>query len=144
MTGTNDTHPWRYLRGMSDWTLHWSRLDGRRGECDWAARTITLDPRLLQPERRCALTHELVHAHRQVAHHDPVLQAREESLVEQLVARALIPLDRLLDALRWAHNLRELADELWVDEATATTRLQHLHPAERHYLTRRLTDAEPQ
>lgn len=65
-------------------------------------------------------------------------EAKQEAVVDQTAAHLLIPLDALTDALRWAHNLAELADELWVDEATVRTRLDHLHPSERAWLRRQL------
>ena len=51
--------------------------------------------------------------------------------MHQAVARRLIPFEALLDAARWARNVHELADELWVDEDTVRVRLAHLHPSER-------------
>ncbi|QLQ16103.1 MAG: ImmA/IrrE family metallo-endopeptidase [Micropruina sp.] len=132
-------HPWRELRAMDDWTLDWERLPrGVLGVCDWEARVITLDSRLRQPERRCTVLHEILHAKRGVFADDPVLMAKEEAAIERLVARALIPLRALGEALAWAHTLDEAADELWVDLATLRARLDHLHPSERHYLIRRL------
>lgn len=117
----------------------WRRLpDGTLGLCDWAAKAITLDPRLLQAERRCTVLHEIHHAMRQVAPRDPVLCAREESAIEQSVARALIDLAPLGEALAWAHTLDEAADELWVDVPCLRNRLEHLRPAERAYLEQRL------
>lgn len=71
---------------------------------------VTLDSRLLQVERRSAIAHELVHIERGPVPRDPWLAACEELAVEQETARRLIPLDRLVDALAWAHNLHEAAD----------------------------------
>ena len=71
---------------------------------------------------------------------NPVLAAREESAVEQEASRLLIDLDALADALKWAHNLPEAADVLWVDVPTLQVRLDHLHPAEQAWLTNQLAD----
>ena len=50
--------------------------------------------------------------------------------MSEIAARRLIPLDALADALRWARDLTELADELWVDEPTVRCRLDTLDPVE--------------
>lgn len=125
-------HPWRRLRALTDWTLHWAHLEpGVWGLTDHHARTITLDRRLTQVERRCTLAHELEHV---AGHHD-------ETVCDRNAARSLLPdVRRVGEALAWAHSLEEAADELWVDEPTLRARLEHLHPAERHYLRRRLAD----
>lgn len=134
-------HPWRRLRQAIDWTLRWTHLpDGTLGLTDHTTRTIWLDTRQLQAERRCTICHELVHAARGPVPADPILAAREESIVEQETARLLIGMDELLDALRWAHDLSEAAEVLWVDDATLTVRLEHLQPAERAWLAARLAD----
>lgn len=133
-------HPWRAFRRLADWTLTLRRLPltGPAVELHWATRTIHMDKRLLQAERRSAIAHELVHIERGPVPRDPWLAAREELAVEQETARRLIPLDRLVDALVWAHDLYEAADELWVDVETLRVRLDHLHPAEKAVLKERL------
>lgn len=120
-------HPWRELRGLPHLVVEFEHLTPAvwgytRGE------RITLAATLLQTERRCTLAHELEHIRRG---HDGCQDERVEADVHQVVARRLIPLEDLLDALRWARSLHELADELWVDEDTVTARLTHLHPSER-------------
>ena len=123
-------HPWRTLREMGGWTLLIAHLPaGVLGVTDHATRTIVLAPGQTQRQRRCTIAHEIAHAEREpfpVEH-----SAAEERVVDVLAARRLIPFDRLLDAWRWARDLTELADELWVDEATLAVRLAHLHPSER-------------
>lgn len=99
--------------------------------------TITLTSRLLQVERRCVVLHELIHDERGIPHGD---DPGEESLVEQEVARRLIELDDLEDALRWSRRLHEVADVLWVTPGVLRVRLDHLHPSELHELRRRLAD----
>ncbi|MGG5257501.1 ImmA/IrrE family metallo-endopeptidase [Phycicoccus avicenniae] len=93
-----------------------------------AGDRIWLDSRLLQVERRCTLEHELEHVRRGHRGCQPPAVERD---VHVAVARRLIPFPALLDGLRWARNLHELADELWVDEDTVKVRLEHLHPSER-------------
>lgn len=133
-------HPWRAFRELVDWTLHWAHLpEGLLGITDYRARTVTLDSRLTQAERRCTIAHETEHIHR-----GPVpgwLWPREEIAVDRNVARKLLPDIKLVgEALAWANSNTEAADELWVDEATLKARLDHLHPAERAYLMRRLAE----
>lgn len=94
---------------------------------------IRLDSRLLQVERRIAIDHEL--AHIELGHTcgaDPAqeLAARRRS------ARRLIDIKDLAEAVRWTTDVSEVADTLWVTEDVLTTRMQHLHPAERHLLLR--------
>ncbi|MBM7280315.1 hypothetical protein JTZ10_21460 [Gordonia rubripertincta] len=94
----------------------------------------------LQSERRCTLTHELVHDERQVFPRDRVLRAREERTVETIAARRLITLEALADALRWTRHEREAAAELWVDVPMLVTFIQSLTEAERDWLNERLAD----
>lgn len=136
MGGVN---PWRAWRAEVEWVLLWGDLPpGIKGVTDWEARTVTLSRRLRQRERRCTIAHEHLHVTRGPVPDDPVSVAREEVAIERLVARALIPLADLAEALAWAHSHDEAADELWVDSQTLTARLDHLHPSERAALVRRL------
>lgn len=132
-------HPWRGFRDLVDWTLQWRPLPpGRLGVTNFAAMTVTLDPHQndSQAKRRCTIAHESEHARRgPVPRH---LQAREEETIDRNVARQLIDVRALGEALAWASDEHEAADELWVDVDILRARLRGLHPAERHYLTRRL------
>lgn len=131
-------HPWRRLRDLAHVRLLWHD-GGPKGVTNFAAQTISLRRGMTQAERRSTVLHECLHVER-----GPVLTtlaAREELRVEKETARLLLPdVHRVGDALAWAHDLREAADELWVDEQLLRCRLEHLHPAERGYLKRRLTD----
>ena len=136
-------HPWRRLREQADWLLCWVLLPGDlMGLTDHRRRTIWMDNRLLQAERRCTIAHELEHVRRGPAPADPVLRAREELAIDRSVARRMISLEALGEALAWTQDLTEAAEELWVDAPTLRTRLAHLHPAERAYLRRRLAHLE--
>lgn len=136
-------HPWRHLAGLAHINLRWSHddqeLDGALGWFYLDQAEIVMDGRQTQAQRRSTLAHELVHVERgdQPMGCD-ILDARQESLVAREAARRLIGIRHLGEALAWAHDLAEAADELWVDEPTLRTRLEHLHPAERAYLRRRL------
>lgn len=133
-------HPWRALRALAGWTLHWHDLgdDEHLGETDYDRRTVTLSPGMTQAQRRCTIAHEVAHVER-----GPVpghLQGREEEAVDVLAARRLITWPDLRDAALWARSVHELADELWVDEATVECRLRHLHPSEKTKLMEVWTD----
>jgi hypothetical protein len=47
---------------------------------------------------------------------------------------------RFGEALAWAQDEHEAAEELGVDVGVLRDRLRWPHPSERHYLTRRLED----
>lgn len=139
-------HPWRHLSRLAHITVRWTRddeeLDGALGWYYVDTNEIVLDDRQTQAERRSTLAHELVHAERRDQPCGSViLDARQETLVERIAARRLIPIRALGEALAWSRDLVEVADELWVDVATVRARLNHLHPAERGYLRERLEGA---
>lgn len=121
-------HPWRLLRERDDLTLRVRDLgdDGPLGLTDGS--TITLTTGLLQVERRCVLMHELVHIERGLPHGD---DPAEEASVENEVARRLVPLDILVEALRWSIDVHEVADACWVMPHLIQMRVHRLHPAER-------------
>lgn len=95
------------------------------------SRTVILDRTLSQRERRCSLAHELVHVERG----DECRQApRVEVEVHLVAARRLIPIEALVEGMRWTRDLHVLADELWVDAPTLECRLEHLSDCERAVL----------
>lgn len=120
-------HPWRLLRERDDLTLSVRDLgdDGPLGLTDGS--TIILTTGLLQVERRCVLLHELIHLERGIPHSADV---REEAAIEREVARRLIPLCELVDALRWSREVEEIAEACWVMPHLIPIRMQNLHPAE--------------
>lgn len=67
----------------------------QRGARIWLCRTLA------QAERRCTLTHELVHRERGPVPTDPAAAAREEQIVDEITARRLITLSQLAEGLRW-------------------------------------------
>jgi len=131
-------HPWRAFRALSAFTLDFAWLpDGVLAVTDYDAGTVTMARDLDQAERRSTIAHEIEHIRRGWA----PCSSREECAVDQAAARKLIGIRELGEALAWAHDLDEAADELWVDRTMLDVRLKHLHPAERHYLRRRLADS---
>ncbi|WP_146007697.1 hypothetical protein [Brachybacterium sp. UMB0905] len=83
--------------------------------------------RLLQAERRCAIMHEMVHLERgDTGECTPATEAA----IDREVARRLVPLAALQDALAWSDDLHEVADELWVTPRIVEARIASLRPAE--------------
>ncbi|GAB3622548.1 hypothetical protein GCM10027418_06300 [Mariniluteicoccus endophyticus] len=137
-------HPWAEFARHTAWELRFAVLpSGVWGLTCWKTRTVTLHSWLLQAERRCTIAHELLHIERGPLPRDPFLAEREEAIVRREAARRLIGIVELGDALVWAYaagseDVAGVADELWCDEDTVRARLEHLHPAERAYLVRRM------
>ncbi len=120
-------HPWRDLREREHLTIEWGHLPpGLRGAT--AGDTIWMESRLLQVERRCTLTHELVHID---FGHEGCQTEKEEERVRKVTAERLIRRDHLIHAFRWALSLEEAADELWVTPEVLLDRLRFMHPSER-------------
>ncbi|MEA5454828.1 ImmA/IrrE family metallo-endopeptidase [Sinomonas sp. JGH33] len=120
--------PWGALRELTHVTLHFVVMpDGAAGRTDGVAR-IWLDKRLQQAERRCALTHELVHLEHG---HTRCQGPRVERRVRAEAARRLIRFEHLEDAYRWTQHPAELADELWVTSGVVLDRLEALTDEER-------------
>lgn len=129
MTTTEPTptwHPWRTLREQFPTVdVFFVRLpDGMDGYTD--GKVIWLDEELNQVQRRCTLTHELWHLRRGILPAD----AREERICDELAARELIPLGRLIDGFRWTQDTDTLRKHLWVDPPTLQVRLNTLDPIE--------------
>ncbi|NUP74612.1 MAG: ImmA/IrrE family metallo-endopeptidase [Sinomonas sp.] len=123
--------PWGALRELTHVTLHFIVMpDGAPGRTDGRAR-IWLDKRLQQAERRCALTHELVHLE---WGHTSCQGPRVERRVREETARRLIGLNQLAEAYRWTQHPAELAEELWVTVEVVRDRLEHLSGEERDRL----------
>jgi hypothetical protein len=107
-----------------------------RGRRIWLCSTLT------QAERRCTLTHEIVHIERGPLPAGDAAARREEEIVNDIASRRLIPLDALVDAFRWHRHPTpvQLADELWVDVPTLEFRMRGLGPIEVAELEHRLGD----
>lgn len=113
------------------------------GEWDPNSRTIWLHRELTPPQRRCTLTHELVHALRDdEGCHDDVLDARQETVVRKITARLLISVDQLAEHIAWTVEHSELAEDLDVDLDTLYDRLRWLTPAEIEQVEARIARIE--
>lgn len=132
-------HPWRVLARLPEIKLRWERMPGLLGAWHHTSGTITLHPDQSQAERRCTLTHELIHAERG---HEGRCCGLVERQVQAETARRLIPLDALATALVWTQDEWEVADELWVDVETARVRIENLTDPEKHYIERRIAARE--
>lgn len=104
----------------------------QHGRRIWLCRTLT------QAERRCTLTHELVHRERGPVPSDPAAAAAEERAVDHIAARRLITLPSLIDGLQWTRDPHQLAEHLWVDLPTLRARMSGLDPIEVSELENRL------
>jgi hypothetical protein len=135
-------HPWRAIRALTDWQVVWTH--GLPAGVDaltyWDGRTIWVRHGMSQVQRRCIIEHERQHVLRGPG---GVVEV-EERAVDIAAARALIKLEHLIDAARWARSMPELADELHVTEHVLHARLMHLHPSERAAMRRALDEDDEQ
>lgn len=131
-------NPWVLLTASPDVALVWHDGDDM-GYADHDTGTISLRRGMTRAQRRCTVLHEWLHLRR-----GPTISTlvdRDEWSVRRETARLLLPNVRTLgNALAWAMTPAEAADELDVDLGVLRDRIRFLHPAERHYLTRRLAD----
>jgi hypothetical protein len=109
------------------------------GELREAGLVIALRSGTTAAQRRCTLTHELVHLERGIRECGP-WQQREELAVHREAARRLIPMGALLRGVTVAAHSSGtglLADELGVDSDTLDVRLASLNRSERRALSGR-------
>lgn len=131
-------HPWRLLRDAEHVLLEWHD-GGRMGEAHYATDTISLRRGMTWAERRCTVLHELLHLRRGVPAQG--WSAQDEQRVRRETARIMLPDIRAIgEALAWALDEHEAADELGVDVPVLMCRLHNLHPVERGHLRNRLEE----
>lgn len=130
---SGDWHPWRHMARhfpnviiCTTYELEQGVRGLVRGDRIWLCRTLD------QAGRRTTLSHEIGHLERGIIPHpaDSIYTLREENIVDQIAARRLIPLDDLIDALRWSQQPAELAEILWTTERTVKCRMETLDPVE--------------
>lgn len=132
-------HPWRALSRLPEITLRWDRAPGLLGSWHHVTKTITLHPEQSQAQRRCTLTHELVHYERgDVGRCTGLL----ERTVHEEAARRLITIEALADALVWTQDEWEVAQEVWTDVETARLRIDTLTAEETAYIEARIAARE--
>lgn len=117
--------PWNTI-GANPWIeIHHVRMpDGKPGATD-GTRTIWLDDRLTARERRCVLTHELIHLQYE---HDDCQAPKVERRVRTETAHLLVPWPSL--ALFEHTDLATLAEELHVTDLVLEDRLWSLSELE--------------
>lgn len=136
--------PWSHLGRLAHIKLVWECLEEDLSLYRHDKLEIVLDPRYPPRHLRSSLAHEIVHAERgDVPTGDHVMDARQELIVNKEAARRLISIRALADVLAWTDCVVQAAEELRVDVDTLRTRLAHLHPAERHHLSRQMEGCEP-
>lgn len=129
--------PWGKLRQLAHIAIIWTRPHSHASAATDGTSRIWLDPELTQIERRCALTHELIHIH--YGHRGCQPRAIERRVCLE-AARLLVKFEHLAEQAHWAHTMGELAEELSVTEAVLVDRfqtldgdqLQQLWPNENH------------
>ena len=138
-------HPWRTLRDHHP-HIHVTYPNGDNGCLGrWTQDGIQIEASSSQRERRCTLTHELVHVERGPVPRDLHFAMREEETVDRISAERLIELDRLVDVIAW-NRYRiddEAAEELWVDLPTLLTRVRNLTDDERAFIDDELERRQP-
>lgn len=99
---------------------------------------IELDPRQSDAQYRCTLAHEWTHWLRgDECTGDSIEAQKREAIVDRIVARQLITLDNLLDALRaYPRDPAAVAEQLHVDLHTLNVRMTTLEPLERSIVGR--------
>lgn len=124
-------HPWRELRQQPQITVQMVHLKSKRAITN-GLDVIWIDKSALQVERRCSLTHELIHIER---HHTSCQPPAIERSVRTEAARRLILISDLAKHLAWARSFDELADELWVTPEVLADRIANLDGRERELLS---------
>ena len=132
--------PWADLTARPDITLEWAPLVGRLGEYVHRHRLIRLRRDLPRRVMRSVLAHELRHADAgDVRTSCERVNLRQEQRADREAARLLIDVRDLGEALALHGGHRSAAAvELRVSDHLLGVRLAALHPAERHFLRRRM------
>jgi hypothetical protein len=100
---------------------------GLLGACDWYTRSIYIRTGITDAQALCALAHEVKHVERgPLMCATELIRRREEASISREVARLLLPLSRLIDALAWSPHLADQAAVVGVDGFTMRTRLENL------------------
>jgi hypothetical protein len=93
-------NPWVALAASPGTVVEWRAGFRSTDAVSWPDEhggAVMLRRGLTQVERRCLLSHELVHLERGggSVHPDPIVRAREERAVDRIVAARLVPEDEL-------------------------------------------------
>lgn len=119
--------PWTIVSANTWIQVHHVLMpDGKPGATN-GIDTIWLDERLTARERRCVLTHELIHL--QYGHKD-CQQPKTERRVRTETAHLLIPWTTLVDSALGHISMSELAEELHVTTQVIEDRFHAMSPVE--------------
>lgn len=110
-----------------------ARLPGLLVACT-DGRTIWVDDRLTARERRCAITHELVHVE---AGHRECQPPGVERRVRQVAAERLVSWEAVWEHAPWANSLDELAEDVLVTKSVLSDWIGGLPVEARAALQRR-------
>ncbi|WP_457948256.1 ImmA/IrrE family metallo-endopeptidase [Pseudarthrobacter sp. alpha12b] len=97
-------------------------------------RTIYVDDRLTQRERRCAIYHELVHI--ELGHKECQSPAVEKK-VRAVAADRLVSWQAVWEHAPWAHSLDELAEDVMVTKSVLSDWIASLPEDARYVLQMR-------
>jgi len=97
-------------------------------------RTIYLDERLTLREKRCAITHELVHIE---SGHSECQPPAVERKVRALAARRLVSWEAVWEHAPWANSIDELAEDVMVTKSVLSDWIASLPEDARMALQRR-------
>lgn len=119
--------PWGIIAAHPWLGVHMVRMpEGKPGATN-GRDTIWLEERMTARERRCVLTHELVHL--QYGHGD-CQPPKVELKVRRQTAHLLLPWPMLVESVRGAVSISVLAEELHVTDQVLTDRLEALSDIE--------------
>lgn len=127
---------------LPDWVIRWCDLRGIPEVLCPDRKVILIERSDTRAGRRCSLAHAIAHIDLEHRNVDGLISARQELAADRMAARRLIDVRHLADAWLWSETFEECAHELDVEPRYLALRLERLHPAERHFLRRRIASKE--
>lgn len=136
----DEYHPWDDADARhGEWVIRRIPMRGLFEVMCWRRKVILLEADRTKWERRSDLAHAI--AHIDLEHHDPE-DTKAELAASRLAAKRLIGRFRLAEAMiRTEGRLTfETAELLGVDLPMLLNRVTHLHPCERAFLQRKVSE----
>lgn len=119
--------PWDTADRMKIRVRNVTMTTGYFGASIWDPKTIYLARGIPPALARCTLTRELLRLRRPaLVDLSPAAVGRHERALTRAASRLLIPIDALVEAIRWVPSRIDQAETLMVDERTLTARLRWL------------------